>query len=307
MKNVRRGLGKGLGTGYKNLAPMDSHIHSLSAKGISTKYNVKAVAINTETGKMIGKPRWEKINTKTNSIFKNAKNKEDVKNTYEAFWGLDPYSKEKVEVLEVKTLNAKGKTGRCIHCGMKFTAEDYKKASQGVVGDDCLVGDYDNICYPCQEKYGTKEAREKSHLDAKGKKNLYLISKAKIEKDIDKFPMFFAFSKEQLEEGLKKLKTTRKDIVSIGGGGFIKKVDTDKFKEMFKRHDKEHNEMMKNPDYVYQMFRYELSNHEYCITYDYEDTLSSLNLTMGQVNKNPLLKKQLEKATKDYMKNVGDC
>lgn len=32
----RRGLGKGLGTGYKNLAPMDSHIHSLSAKGQKT-------------------------------------------------------------------------------------------------------------------------------------------------------------------------------------------------------------------------------------------------------------------------------
>ena len=36
MKNTRRGLGKGLGVGYKNLAPMDSHIHRLSAKGIKT-------------------------------------------------------------------------------------------------------------------------------------------------------------------------------------------------------------------------------------------------------------------------------
>ena len=32
----RRGLGKGLGVGYKNLAPMDSHVHSLSAKGVKT-------------------------------------------------------------------------------------------------------------------------------------------------------------------------------------------------------------------------------------------------------------------------------
>jgi exosome complex RNA-binding protein Rrp4 len=36
MKNVRKGLGKGLGCGYKNIAPMDSHIHSLSAKGMKT-------------------------------------------------------------------------------------------------------------------------------------------------------------------------------------------------------------------------------------------------------------------------------
>jgi hypothetical protein len=32
----RKGLGKGLGQGYKNIAPMDSHIHSLSAKGVRT-------------------------------------------------------------------------------------------------------------------------------------------------------------------------------------------------------------------------------------------------------------------------------
>jgi len=44
MKNVRRGLGKGLGTGYKNLAPMDSHIHSLSAKGVKTILDPKTPA-----------------------------------------------------------------------------------------------------------------------------------------------------------------------------------------------------------------------------------------------------------------------
>ena len=37
MKNTRVGLGKGLGMGYKNIVPIDSHIHSLSAKGIGTK------------------------------------------------------------------------------------------------------------------------------------------------------------------------------------------------------------------------------------------------------------------------------
>jgi len=37
MKNTRKGLGKGLGMGYKNIAPMDAHIHSLSAKGQKTR------------------------------------------------------------------------------------------------------------------------------------------------------------------------------------------------------------------------------------------------------------------------------
>lgn len=35
MRTTRQGLGNGLGKGYKNLAPRDSHIHYLSAKGIS--------------------------------------------------------------------------------------------------------------------------------------------------------------------------------------------------------------------------------------------------------------------------------
>lgn len=34
---IRKGLGKGMGMGYKNLIPMDSHIHSLSAKGVKSK------------------------------------------------------------------------------------------------------------------------------------------------------------------------------------------------------------------------------------------------------------------------------
>jgi len=76
MKNTRRGLGKGLGTGYKNLAPMDSHIHSLSAKGVKSvtyspfnypkkgKDNGLYFVMSAETGDMkeivVGKTNAEK-------------------------------------------------------------------------------------------------------------------------------------------------------------------------------------------------------------------------------------------------------
>ena len=36
MKTIRKGMGLGKGSGYYNLALMDSHIHSLSAKGVKT-------------------------------------------------------------------------------------------------------------------------------------------------------------------------------------------------------------------------------------------------------------------------------
>jgi hypothetical protein len=57
----------------------------------------------------------------------------------------------------------KDKIGKCKICGLGFTQKDYDNASNGVVGDECLVGDYDDICYPCQ----LKEVRMKIGKDLK--------------------------------------------------------------------------------------------------------------------------------------------
>ena len=38
--------------------------------------------------------------------------------------------------------------GKCIGCGKKFTKEDYAKAEKGEFGSP--VGDWDDVCYPCQ-------------------------------------------------------------------------------------------------------------------------------------------------------------
>lgn len=135
----------------------------------------------------------------------------------------------------------------------------------------------------------------------------YLTQKNRISNRITKFPMFFAFNEEQLKEGMKKLKvTSHSELLSIGAGGFIRKKDREAFREMMKKNETEHVDKMKDEKYVYNMFRYELANHEYCITYDYEDTLDSLGLTMADVQKTPLLKAQLEKATKDYLKECRE-
>lgn len=56
MKNVRKGLGKGLGSGYYNIAPMDSHIHSLSAKGVKSAQQIFKEA-NPDGGKNFMTPQ----------------------------------------------------------------------------------------------------------------------------------------------------------------------------------------------------------------------------------------------------------
>ena len=137
------------------------------------------------------------------------------------------------------------------------------------------------------------------------KKNLYLDYKRKVEKDIEEFPMAFAFSDKQLKEGLDKLGVSSKsEVISIGYGGFIRKSDKQKFIEMNERHENKKKELMKNEKFVYQMFRYELANHEYVIRRDYTDTLDALGLTMDDINNNPMWKKQLIKARDDYLKKL---
>jgi hypothetical protein len=132
-------------------------------------------------------------------------------------------------------------------------------------------------------------------------KNIYLLQKEKHEKIINDFPVFYAFSNEQLEEGLKKLNTIKEEILSIGYGGFIKKSDKKAYSKIWESINKETEKSLKDELYLYAAFRYELANHEFCITYDYTDTLDLFNL-----KEDTLTEKQeeiLNKAREDYLNN----
>ena len=135
----------------------------------------------------------------------------------------------------------------------------------------------------------------------------YLKLKEKHQKEVNDFPFGFAFSNEQFEDMMKKFGLKEKDtdkICSIGAGGYIRKSDSNAFDEMFKRHRKEIEDEIekdkKGTGFIYEMFRYELSNHEYCITYDIEPTLDALGLTLDKINENQNLVKDMKKALKDY-------
>ena len=55
------------------------------------------------------------------------------------------------------------------------------------------------------------------------------------EEMVNKFPQFFAFSNEQLEEGLKKLNVKKEEILSTGLGGFIRKSDKEAYKQLWEK------------------------------------------------------------------------
>lgn len=140
------------------------------------------------------------------------------------------------------------------------------------------------------------------------KENLYQIIKEKHQKEFDEFPVAFAFSDEQFKEGMKKLGLNENDIdkvYSIGNGGFIKKTDAKAFNEMFKRFDEEMQKAIENDKdgtgFIKDMFYYELGNHEYICTYELDETLDALDLTIEEIEQSESLRKGLQLARKEYL------
>lgn len=131
----------------------------------------------------------------------------------------------------------------------------------------------------------------------------YEVMRDRQQKEFNEFPLGAAFSDKQFEEMMKKWGLTVKDcdkIYRIGSGMFVRKSDHKAFHEMLDRHHNELWDAIKadktGDEFIYGMFYYELCNHEYCITYDYEETLNALGITVQDLNSNPVMIKALKKA-----------
>lgn len=142
--------------------------------------------------------------------------------------------------------------------------------------------------------------------------NPYVEMTKRHEKEVAEFPMFFAFSQEQFNEGMKKLglePTEVKKVESIGLGGFVRKCDVEKLDAIFDRQAQELREAIYSDTdgtgFAYEMFRYELSNHEYDVTMDAEPSIRSCGLTVADVAKSDVLTKALKNAARDLIRNVN--
>ena len=143
--------------------------------------------------------------------------------------------------------------------------------------------------------------------------NKYRELKTRQQKEMDAFPFGVCFSDKQYETMMTKWNLTVNDtdkICSIGGGCYIRKSDKDAFLEMCKRFEKEKQDAIAEDTtgdgFIYDMFLYELANHEYCITYDTAETFDALNLTQEEIDKDRRLSHGLKKAMKDYLKNTKE-
>ena len=136
--------------------------------------------------------------------------------------------------------------------------------------------------------------------------NNYLALKQAQQKDVDEFPFFFAFTNKQFDEGMAKFGLTPDEtdkIYKFGStGGFYLRTDAPRLHEMLERHGKEMQDAVDGDTtgegFILEMFSYELSNHEFIVTGDPEDTLAALDLTWKDIQKNKRLRHGLEMAIK---------
>lgn len=131
--------------------------------------------------------------------------------------------------------------------------------------------------------------------------NEYLVLKRKHQEEVNDFPMAFAFSNKQFAEAMEKLGLAPEDTDQVyslkGTGGIYRRTDAPALHEMFDRHEREMQEAVDNDQtgegFIFDMFSYELSNHEYSYTGDIEDTLDALGLTVDEIEANEALKNGL--------------
>jgi hypothetical protein len=117
--------------------------------------------------------------------------------------------------------------------------------------------------------------------------NAYIEMKNKHQQEINDFPKFFAFNKEQFEEGMKKFGLSPDDtkkIFPLGKtGGFCLCTDWNRLHEMFYRHTKELQDAISGDTtgngFIFEMFDYELADHEFIVSGDVTTTLRALGIT----------------------------
>lgn len=138
--------------------------------------------------------------------------------------------------------------------------------------------------------------------------NAYAEMKTRHQERVNALPLKFAFSMQQFREMMESWGLTENDtdkIYKMGGGGFYRREDSQLIFNTFEENEIEMKAAISNDldgsGFVKDMFRYELANHEYCITYDLEPTLDALGFSADDVNASPALLNGLRLARKEYL------
>lgn len=138
--------------------------------------------------------------------------------------------------------------------------------------------------------------------------NQYIEMRNRHQEEFNTLPMKAAFGEAQFKEmmhewGLQNGKKSLEKIVHIAGGVYMLKKDLHLYHEMSERHYREMKDAIASDTtgkgFIYDMFRAELSNHEYTYTYDVSDAIAACGVTVEEINADQRLAHGLWKATQD--------
>lgn len=121
------------------------------------------------------------------------------------------------------------------------------------------------------------------------KRDEYLELKKQHEKELNDFPIAYAFNDEQLKEALEKLGVESVDecVTVFGHGDIVKRQDARQLVKMLERHDKEIKDKLKTDvEFAEAAFLYEMDNHEYAINWSAdEDVLAAFGIGFNFIRK----------------------
>ncbi len=138
--------------------------------------------------------------------------------------------------------------------------------------------------------------------------NQYVEFLKKQERTFNALPLAYAYSEEQLKDAMKKLGVSSPDELLRGPSGCLfRKQDRELIHNTIRKLDTELKECLhESYSFAYDAFKYELGNHEYCITYDAGDALTALSLNYDwdtgrckELETNPDLQRAFDDAVRD--------
>lgn len=140
------------------------------------------------------------------------------------------------------------------------------------------------------------------------KRQEYLDMKKRHEKEMDDFPIAYAFNDEQLAKALEKLGATKEECVTVfGHGDIVRREDAKALVNMLKRHTDEIRDALKNDvEFAEAAFLYEMDNHEYAINWSAdEDVLDCFSINWEFIRKHGL-QMAYDSARNKHFKHMED-
>ena len=130
----------------------------------------------------------------------------------------------------------------------------------------------------------------------------------KHQKELEEFPIAYAFSDEQLKDALEKLGATKEECVTVfGHGDIVKRENAKALIKLLERHTEDLKQKLKDDvEFAEAAFLYEMDNHEYAINWSAdEDVLDCFSINWEFIRKNGL-QMAYDSARNKHMRNAEE-